>query len=271
MSPLRGHQARRTERHSITVDDIAQLIPLPISKAAEELHVSYATLKKRCKELGIEKWPSSHERWRNLPGAGQDAGLAIFPHQSDLQASGQALSYAQQHGYFRPAANCIPQFGLLGATGCSPGLRPLAGLASLLQMSPSAQAGTSQMPSSGCPIDKFLESNPPNMEIRMTVEEFGKVAKSLGEFVKNSVEREFQKQREAEEKEKEKSTTEGGGECANLPTDVQSLLRECLSFKSIVKDVHDVLKTVETSHLRLLEHAQTLVSRGVQEETQGNP
>ena len=174
--------------------------------------MSYATLKKRCKELGIEKWPSSHERWRNLPGAGQDAGLAIFPHQSDLQASGQALSYAQQHGYFRPAANCIPQFGLLGATGCSPGLRPLAGLASLLQMSPSAQAGTSQMPSSGCPIDKFLESNPPNMEIRMTVEEFGKVAKSLGEFVKNSVEREFQKQREAEEKEKEKekSTTEGG-------------------------------------------------------------
>ncbi|KAJ3705884.1 hypothetical protein LUZ61_009589 [Rhynchospora tenuis] len=47
----------RPNRNLLTFEHVAQKFSLPIKEAARELKVSVSTLKFRCRELGISKWP----------------------------------------------------------------------------------------------------------------------------------------------------------------------------------------------------------------------
>ena len=54
---LKQDETNITSSKTLSLDLISQYYYMPITKAAKELNVGLTLLKKRCRELGIKRWP----------------------------------------------------------------------------------------------------------------------------------------------------------------------------------------------------------------------
>jgi len=52
------------EEKKITFEDVSKYFYMPITKAARELNIGLTLLKKKCRELGIPRWP--HRKMKSL-------------------------------------------------------------------------------------------------------------------------------------------------------------------------------------------------------------
>ncbi|RLN11319.1 protein RKD2 [Panicum miliaceum] len=59
-----GQRARPPEETALTFELVSQYFYMPIMQAARELNVGLTLLKKRCRELGIPRWP--HRKMKSL-------------------------------------------------------------------------------------------------------------------------------------------------------------------------------------------------------------
>ncbi|MQM15420.1 hypothetical protein Taro_048359 [Colocasia esculenta] len=59
-----GGGGEREEIRAITFDDVSRYFYVPITQAAKELNVGLTQLKKKCRELGIPRWP--HRKMKSL-------------------------------------------------------------------------------------------------------------------------------------------------------------------------------------------------------------
>jgi RWP-RK domain len=61
-SPMSNKKAR--EERVLTLEEVSQYFYMPIIQAAKELNVGLTLLKKKCRELGIPRWP--HRRMKSM-------------------------------------------------------------------------------------------------------------------------------------------------------------------------------------------------------------
>lgn len=61
---VRADQRVRSEDPVLTFELVSQYFYMPIMQAARELNVGLTLLKKRCRELGIPRWP--HRKMKSL-------------------------------------------------------------------------------------------------------------------------------------------------------------------------------------------------------------
>ncbi|WVZ81869.1 hypothetical protein U9M48_029200 [Paspalum notatum var. saurae] len=61
---VRAEQHARAEETALTFELVSQYFYMPIMQAARELNVGLTLLKKRCRELGIPRWP--HRKMKSL-------------------------------------------------------------------------------------------------------------------------------------------------------------------------------------------------------------
>ncbi|KFK26908.1 hypothetical protein AALP_AA8G309200 [Arabis alpina] len=77
-TPKKKRNVKKTKRQDkLELSEIRRYFDRPIMKAAKELNVGLTVLKKRCRELGIYRWPhrklkSLNSLIRNLKGVGMD-------------------------------------------------------------------------------------------------------------------------------------------------------------------------------------------------------
>jgi hypothetical protein len=64
--PKRSNQTASSEGRKIklSLEDVSPLFSEPISKAAKKLGLSESSLKRKCRELGVERWP--HRRIKSM-------------------------------------------------------------------------------------------------------------------------------------------------------------------------------------------------------------
>jgi hypothetical protein len=88
-------QRARPEETALTFELVSQYFYMPIMQAARELNVGLTLLKKRCRELGIPRWP--HRKMKSLQSLINNVQVRhVILHNSNLQcsASDRILSFS---------------------------------------------------------------------------------------------------------------------------------------------------------------------------------